>query len=235
MKIAVLADSHGASLKLGWEMIAPLHKDIELRFFAQRRDGLADLRAQPGRLVPMVETLRSAFRFTSGGLEAVEISDFDAILVYGLCAAPFYHDVSEFYSQQLLDLVCRDLVADRLSLHIVTQAQLAGAPKIYVGHDPLPLEGSLMIDRPRQHYLDGLNTLNKTVYHSLGARIIPQPMETTTGGSCTLKRFTNDARRLSIGDELDNQLQPKEDPYRHMNAEFGALWLSSFFHSHGSA
>lgn len=228
MKIAVLADSHGASLQLGWKKIGAQHPDVELTFFAQRGHGLSELRDAPGCLIPGSDSLRAAFRFTSNGLETVEIANYDAILVYGLCAAPFFRNVSNFHSSQVLQQTCLDLVTGRLSHDVVTRAHRAGASRIYVGHDPLPLKGSLSVDWPRQHYLDGVETLNCVIYTLLGARMIPQPIKTTTGGACTPKRFLSGARRLSVGDKLDNLVQPANDPYRHMNADFGALWLSNF-------
>jgi hypothetical protein len=228
MKIAILSDSHGAALRLGWEQIESRHQDVELVFFAQRRNGLADLSHSAGFLTAETESLRSAFRFTSKGLEAVRVGDYNALLVYGLCAAPFFQNSDAFYSKQVLVQTCQDLMKDRLSTYVVNQARLAGARTIYVGHDPLPLEGSLTVDRPRREYLDGLATLNRLAYTKLGAQMVPQPVETTTSGSCTLKRFTNDARRLAVGDESDNERQPAHDVYRHMNADFGALWLENF-------
>lgn len=228
MKIAILGDSHVAALRLGWEQIADEYPEVDVSFFAQRRDGLKDLEVQPGRLVPRSEALREAFRFTSGGLEEVQIDVYDAVLVHGLCAMPYFMNPDAVYSEQAVDQALQDTRVGRLSQDVVEKVHQAGGRRIYVGHDPLPLKRQSAAHWPRSFYKEGLRLLNRRFYTRFGARMIPQPRETMGPRCFSLEPFTQDARRLAIGDEMDNAVQPKGDVWRHMNADFGALWLRNF-------
>ena len=87
-RICVLGNSHLGALKLGWDLIEGSYPGTELTFFGAPRSMMQDLVLEGTRLVPRTDKLTAKIRRSSGGLEAVEIEDYDAFILYGLQFGP---------------------------------------------------------------------------------------------------------------------------------------------------
>ena len=84
MRICVLGNSHLAAAKHGWDQISARYPGLTLTFFGAPRNIMKDLVLEGTQLVPKTEKLLAKIQRSSGGLEAVEIRDYDAFILYGL-------------------------------------------------------------------------------------------------------------------------------------------------------
>lgn len=82
-QIAIVGNSHVACLKKAW-MAWGGEEHIEITFFAATADSIISTTLDRGVIVPTTSQLRHSFRTTSGGRDAIECSNYDALIVYGL-------------------------------------------------------------------------------------------------------------------------------------------------------
>lgn len=234
MRLAVLGDSHVAALKAGWDRMDS-HPGFELVFFASRSTGLADLAIGEGALVPATATLRDHLRHTSGGLDHVDPTAYDAFLVYGLrCLVPDPEPQS-IWSQAVRAAALADNLNDSLSVATVKKLRAVTGKPCFVGHTPLAVSRTpgaaalapAMLDRQ-------IALMQRAVFDGLNAVLHAQPAGTAVEPMNTDERFVNGALTLAVGDARDGA-SPRLANERHMNADFGQLWLQSFLARHLAA
>lgn len=225
MRICVLGNSHVASLKLGLEKIAKAGRP-ELVFFASRANSLAALRLDGRRLVAPHENLAKALRHTSGGADAVDLDHYDAFLVYGLGFR--LPGLQRSLSSAVQRQACRDTAEQTLSHRICSQLR-KGTPKpVYVGHDPQEAAKRGVSASAEHLPYDSVFDMTAGELMRDKVQLVRQPRQTFADAWFTRQEFSAGSIRLDIGDEMSNQLHPEEDN-KHMNAEFGRLWLADFF------
>ena len=88
VRVCVLGNSHLAAAKAGWDLIASRYPGHALTFFGAPRNIMKDLVREGGRLVPRSEKLLQKIRRSSGGLDAVELAEYDVFVLYGLQFGP---------------------------------------------------------------------------------------------------------------------------------------------------
>ena len=66
IKLCVIGNSHTGALKRVWDksVKAMFESKFTMLFFAQRANGLSDLKLEKQTLLPQTESLRKAFEFT---------------------------------------------------------------------------------------------------------------------------------------------------------------------------
>lgn len=225
MRIACLGNSHVASLKKGWETLDL--PELEIAFFADRAFGMRRLVPRGRQLVPEDPALEQALRTTSGGMPRIDTDAFDVFVLYGMWAAPFFCDPSRFHSRAVLARAMRDVAEPTLSHEVFTLLRRATDKPVLIGHDPLPVcRDDTASQEVSDNYLEGMAAINAQYYRPLNARMLPQPGATIVAGEWTMRRYARGARRLSVGDHLDDRVHPENDPHHHMNGDFGALWLA---------
>lgn len=225
MKICVLGNSHVASLKLGLEKSPPARGKLDMVFFASRAGALGGLRLNGARLVPSNDNLARALAHTSGGISEVVPDDYDAFLVYGLgFRLPL---VGRHLSSAVSRQVCRDAATQSLNYRICTMLRMATDKPIHVGHDPQEAEGRrnprLSGDLPYEAVFE----LMRSELGREGLRLVAQPRQSFADSWFTIKGFSVGSTRLDIGDAVSNELHGETDN-KHMNADFGRIWVDHF-------
>jgi hypothetical protein len=227
IKICVFGNSHAASLKMGWELIAKEYESVDLIFFAQRNTGLSGLVVRDGLLVPNSEWLKKAIVHTSGGLECVNFNDFGFSLLYGLDLHPYFVKNDQFFSRSALALAAKDRASETVSMKLLQKIRMISDIKVFVGHCPLPSVGSGDPSVEPAGYDAGIEIMNELVLYGYNAVLLGQPRQTIVNGRHTDKKYSSGSRRLDIGDSLSNKIHEDSDNV-HMNENFGALYLKEF-------
>lgn len=234
MKLAVLGNSHIGSIKKGWGSIAETYSDTELTFFGHRGRRIEGMQAKGGLLAPVNKDVEDAIKFTSGGPAALDPGAYDAILLYGTEAWPFFLEPARFYSQKALVQAVKDLFDNSLSVLLLDRLRTITSMPIYVGLEPC------LAAAPEDHAADkectgdtsdyeaGFAYLKATIFEPRDAILVGQPLDTIVNRRKTSAQFSKGTQRLSVGDKYDGVLHPKTDDI-HMNGAFGALWLDKFF------
>jgi hypothetical protein len=90
-RLCVIGNSHVAAFKLGWDQLVdqdvPVTAEMTPTFFGAPRDGLKNLAARDGRLVPTADAVREHFHRMSGGRDEIDPADYDGFLLVGLGAS----------------------------------------------------------------------------------------------------------------------------------------------------
>lgn len=228
MKICIIGNSHIAALKLAWtEMSDTRHQD-DIVFFGHRGTKIADLAAQDGVLAPENQRLRKAMRFTSGGLAVIDPKAYDIILVHGVGVEAFFLPEDRFFTRKFRHAAVHDVVDKAPALKIIRLLRSLSDIPIFVGHMPLPVATDISGDQSTSAFVNGMNFAQQEIFSALNAKLVLQPLETIVNGQNTDRRFKDNSTSLAIGDAWDNQPH-RDGDRRHMNKDFGKLWLSCFF------
>lgn len=228
-RIFVIGNSHVGSLKQGWDRICEDTDDVELVFFAHRGEKIGALRLRGRSLIATSEDLKDALRFTSGGRDKIDLNDADLVLLYGMrLRVP--HDTGCTYSVGVRNQALKDQVNRSISYALLKKIRSISEVPVVVGHDPLPASRH---DRPgdSRQYSDRVRAMNDLMFLPLNARLLNQPMQTVESGFQTKTEYTSNSTRIAIGTRRDNELHPEKD-IRHMNAEFGEMFLTELLERH---
>ena len=228
MRIAVLGDSNVAALKTAWEGMAESHPGTYLTFFASRADGLSGLMAEGFALVAEDAALRGNLKFTSGGLDRIVPGDYDLLVIYGLRFL-MSDDDEGVWSMAVRLTALRDWFSQCLSLTTLRKPRAISSIPCIVGPSPptvapsaaaqpLPAEELAMVER----------ALQDTVLDGLGASLVRPPPSALVRPLNTDRRFVDQALTLAVGDFRDGG-KVRANNHRHMNAEYGRLWLQFMF------
>jgi hypothetical protein len=206
-RVAVLGNSHAASLGLGWKAAkGSIAGILSLSVFARPngQGGLEGLQLKDGVIEGDSPQLRQSFVQTAG-VDRIELRQFDAFLIhsfgpeprliYGAAAsleghhysaglmrayqADYRRDVKERYDQSPITLLARLIRSG-------TQAP------VYATHKPLFAENIPELGRPYQAGALSYATYQEAVRESLadaGCQLLPQPPDTIVGGCFTAARF----------------------------------------------
>jgi len=102
MKICVISNSHAASLKDGWMTIRNDFPQLEVTFFAAPNRAMSELKADISARTLYAENtqLKHTLKFTSGGLDTIEIDKYDAESINHRIAVDLCNmtDATVFYS-----------------------------------------------------------------------------------------------------------------------------------------
>jgi hypothetical protein len=226
VRICVLGNSHVASLKLGLEKLPSARQQFTMEFFASRAGALEGLRLENKRLVPSNENLAVAITHTSGGKGEVVVDDYDAFLVYGLgFRLPV---VDTHLSAAVRRQACRDTATQTLNFHMCSLLRQATKKPVYVGHDPQEAPGRKSPEVGRSLAYDAVYELTRSELLREDLRLVQQPRRTFADVWFTRPEYSAGSTRLDIGDAKSNELH-KEVDNKHMNGDFGRIWLEESF------
>ena len=227
IRLCILGNSHAASLRLGWDIIAPQHPNVEVTFFANRARSMGAFRVEKGLLVPDNSELEEAIVYTSGGLKVIDMQSFDICLLYGLDLKPYFSPNS-FFSESLLKEVMLSHVSSSISWGLLQKIRIISDCTVFLGHTPLNAAESTTNERGDvSAYQVGIKLLNQSVFKKYNASVIEQPLDTIVNSSKTMLKYSIGSTRLDIGDEMSNELHEVHD-MMHMNEQFGAHYLDVF-------
>jgi hypothetical protein len=248
MKIAVLGNSHIASLKLAWEKLKLNYPNLELVFFGARGRDLLHLKVENARLIPTRAKTEEQILFTSGGLHCLDTQAFDAFLVYGpyhvegFLAFTDTFKVGNFADSKRRTLslscfaqLCHDRLQESLLFQLVAQTRSANAAApIFVA--PAPFPGDNCLDEAASKwrvfasgdcasmqagYYEGL----RSVFSPFNAEFLPQPEHTIINSLFSKRNYAKGSVRLTAG----LATQHPSDNYWHMNQAYGEIFLTEAF------
>lgn len=229
MKICVIGSSHTASLKEGWERMSALHPDVELVFFSSLGRTMRTLRVRDGTLFSIDPKVARRLAVTSGGKEVIRPEDYDAFLIYGVdLRVP---RVERGISSAVFQAVVDNVLASSPTTFIAERLRRITGKTIWIA--PTPLETSLEPPEPDRTYrsYDSVISALQSAIPVAEARLLGQPPATICDDFKTLLEFGNWATRRRTEPGAPHA-RPAQDTgvqgeFRHMNADFGALWLEA--------
>ncbi|WP_137154049.1 hypothetical protein [Rhizobium sp. FKL33] len=228
MKIAIIGNSHIAALKLAWTEIAPDFPQHQIVFFGHRGNKIANLIEKEERLVGKDPGLRKAMKFTSGGVGAINPKDYDLFLVHGVGLDALFLPEGRFFTSKFIAGAAHEIGTRAPAMKIINLIRSLSKKPVYVGHMPLPVASEVRGDQSTAAFVNGMAFLEEKMFAPLDAKLVLQPLETIVNGESTERRFKQNSTSLAIGDSWDNH-NHRDTDRRHMNAEFGKLWLNQFF------
>jgi len=219
-RVAVLGNSHAASLGLGWKAAGGAIDGIaSLTIFARPngQGGLEGLRLNGGVIEGDTPQLRQSFVQTAG-VDHIDLQRYDAFLIHSFGPEPrlIYGSASTLeghhYSAALMRAYESDIRQDVKARYdqspIAALARLlrsgTEAP-VFATHKPLFAENIPELGRPFQAGAFSYANYQEGVRESLaglGCRLLPQPPETIVRGCFTAARYA------------------KED-FMHMDGDYG--------------
>ncbi len=224
VKLCVIGNSHSACLKLAWDRLGALYPDISITFFAQRGFGMGGLLPHRGLLVPANEKLHAAMIHTSGGIAAIDLRHFDAVLVVGFLWG--YPPSIGCYSHAAALQALLDITPRTVAISLLRKIRRLSDIPVFLVHQPLrSYDGDVDGTGELAPYRRLIGLLNSHLLEKEGATLLSQPPQTITRSFFTRREFAVGSPRLDIGDgEADFQYA---NPQAHMNARYGDIYLST--------
>lgn len=240
MKVAVFANSHVAMLKHATDEKTP--EGWMPTYFAapaKRMEGLRPV-GNSSRLKPKDEYLRKYISMTSGGLDELDLKDYDAFVLVGLTAKlqtairifqkfqPLAHRVSDdvrLISEAAFMQALHDAFSITNAAQYLKMLSKTGRPLVFVPA-PLPSESLMWTEGHEwiataegKEALSWLKELSVQVWfeqaQKYDANLVLQPVDTIGVSGLTLDSFAEAAPKMQDGENFT------EDNTSHMNAEFG--------------
>lgn len=225
--ICVLSNSHAACLKYGWDSIADEYPDLNLTFFAASQDRMSGLTLDGTKLKPNNEQLAAAIKSRSGGLDYVETEDFDAFILYGLYLRA-YIPTNGFYSSDCLAAARAGFLSDSVLWPLLQTLRSATDKPIVAAHGPLQAGLEVESEGPSGQYVFGQNVLAEDWFSRQETSYLCQPHDTIINGDKTNPKYLIGAK-IFVPNREDDGKGHKSGDRMHMNGEFGAKMLKSFF------
>jgi hypothetical protein len=238
MRICVIGNSHVAMIKIAWDAIQSDYSDVEITFFAAKVPMLRAIRRRGDKLIFSRDVLRQAMLLTSNGIDHIA-ADYDAYLIVGaeISLRTLVNPAEKLGPQRMdtLDAVAEleSTLAVTIIRHLrkITTAPIAVLPAPYhtganaaFAYEWKHGDGTMTL--LNDAYVAALDTLSR----KLNFEFHPQPRETLQPTEfLTQDKFSHGAMRYDV------QGKSGQGDGRHMNMEFGALYLRSVLSTLGAA
>ncbi len=228
LKICIIGNSHIATLKRAWDAgSSHENQQHKITFFGAVRDKIMGLKADAGALVADDFELAKSMEFTSGGISRIDIANYDAVLVFGLCRK--VHQPVEAMDPRFSSGLKRQAISGywegRNLVRMIRRIPAARTLKVYAGHSPLEARANA-IAREAGQYREFIALSNRLVFSKFGATLLPQPAATIVGEVATAQKFSSGSLKLAVQSGTPKAHMDAE--ICHMNVEFGKLWLRGF-------
>ncbi len=223
MKICVIANSHAASLKFGWDRIGAEFPGVELAFFAARGRGLSKLIVKDGTLVAQDKALNAQLIFSSGGMADIVPHDHDAFVIYGLGLV--LPRLQRGVSRALRRAAAVDCLQTSLAFTLLTRLRSITEKAIWLCPEPLWSSYPGSNDDPMLDYATLIGDLHAGL-DDPAARVLGQPLDSVSAALSTDTRFQDGSLRLpTVGTQALSDGH-RAGEVKHMNPDFGAFWLT---------
>jgi hypothetical protein len=247
-QVCIIGNSHVAALKLAWTNGASeLHRGLALSFFSAQNYMLDQIEREGRTLAPQRRDAAEKLRFTSGGLDRIEIDRYDAIVLvasgFGIdipklrsqCGTPAHEDFSRV--EQLVSTACFDAVLEATfessrAIALIDMIRevapdktvvLAAAPymsaRLLDGNDELHMREPAAL----RELVARARAIGERVAAERGCPVIWQDKSTVAKPGFTHRAFNRDAARFSLRDGWTL----KEADDKHGNEAYGRLVLAA--------
>jgi hypothetical protein len=221
-RVCILGDSHTACIRLAWNESGSDFPGVDLTFFADQAEGLAQLEPQHGSLVPGNDRLRDTIAHASGGLSAVRLTEYDVVWIVGLFYV--YPRVDGFFSQA----VVREMLAKHLpgspALNVIGKIRQVCDIPVFATHRPLmecvePLDFVADLELYRRTIAFTQNQF----FHAVRATVLPQPEQTIANRYYTHPHYSVDSTMFTVDGAVGAKHTRRDR--KHMNVLYGDLLL----------
>lgn len=248
-RLCILGNSHLAAFRDAWAQYGEKFPNMVPTWFGASRDQLGNMVARKGLLRPKTQRLAESLKWTSGGLDFVNPSEYDAFVIVGL--GPSFTAVARNYRafrtlEQSQEPQPRYLISPAAH-HASIVGEIAGSvamvlaglirgltdAQIFIVSDPLPAENALDsrergLWKPLRDTGDGEKLLLQflqlasTQAQELPATYIAQPEHTRAQ-----RIFSSDALRRGAARmrEDGNDVAFTDEDYGHLGPEYGLIML----------
>ena len=224
-RVCVIGNSHAACFKLAWDTLRIRYPNVALTFFAARGSRIAALKPRDGILIPTSERLRGVIAHTSGGRAAIDLRDYDAVLLVGLTCG--YPVATGYYSYAAACQALLDLTPKTLAFDLIEKIRKVSDITIFLAHQPLLRHlGDPECEGDLGPYRRLIKFLNDELMQGVGATLLRQPAQTITNYFFTRPEFAVGSTRLDIGDKW-SKVEQRENQRAHMNKRYGDIFLST--------
>lgn len=223
LKICIVGTSHITSLKLGWEMVKSQFPDLQIVFFGGIGGSLRHLRVRNAKLVSIDDKLTRNLKYTSGGISEIDPDIYDAVILYGLNLK--LPRLRQGISRAVMKETIKDIVQRSLTLKVAAKFRKLNDRGFWIGANPMEgVNGNQLEAGPFYSYGQIMEEAAH-VFPVPGATFLPQPAETIGPDLRALSRFLVGSVRLMPSKNGNDSVAHPDDDFRHMNGEFGHLWL----------
>jgi hypothetical protein len=219
MRLLIIGTSHVATLKQGWQLLAPPPADLTPTIFGAPLGKLASLKPDRDHLVSADAEARGLL-LASGGAEAVTPGAFDAALLVGMRLYVPRLDLRN--SSALRAMTLADVMAGPAMTLAKKLRRLAPLPLFFA---PEPLWADLPRYRRGEAHLIGYAEVLAQMQARLPlprARILPQPPQTISPAQLTPLDYSVETQPLAEVEAAGRVFDQV-----HMNARFGAEWWTA--------
>jgi hypothetical protein len=235
INICVFGNSHTAALVGAWNSIKADFPGFSMTFFAYPNKGLFDTDVYNENVISTSHQVKNAFKVTSNGHESAKVSDYDGILLYGLLDPnQFLYEVDEYVSEQVQARLRTDIVSNELNFHLLRLIRKIDMNKVvHVGLAPYKAHRGESFDDMRILSADSISPVFDELKNEFNYSYVFQPKSTVINGRFTIENYRNGHPNLNIGnEEAFNKSMP--DDLKHMNNDYGKIWLDSYLSSYWS-
>ena len=231
MKICIIGNSHIACLKFGWDLIKDGYPNDSITFFGAHHLYLFDTAVENGKIVPLTDTVRQSFKITSDGLDCIDLSDYDFVVLHGIMNDLLYFKGhyffrNRFYSEQVKDLHVQNMLNIHPALHMIRLVSSVSPIPLLVSHKPFRAF-HIQSESVSQNDYETLVSAMSRDLGKLGAIFFEQPRETINNYHYTFISYAKSSMRLPPhNQETDFH---EEGEINHMNSEFGEIYLHHLF------
>lgn len=226
MRVCVLSNSHGASLKHALDTGRFDDSGVNFSLFALPKYGMKRIRPleSDSKLGSENKQLANMLYMTSGGASVIELDNFDSFFLHGLDLIPPRLD--RRHSRAMAMASVEDMIAPSGALYLAELIRRVSDAPILVSPEPLradqEVENKTHVapNGPSQpEYYGTIMSMVMTSFPVPGVHWVLQRPETIGERLSTLRAFSTNSTRL------DSDVSHKKGDTRHMNGAYGEIVL----------
>ena len=226
--VCIIGNSHIAAVKRAYAAyLRNSNSNQRVDFFGSTANSVCDTEMRDGKIVPTSELVQRSWKMTSGGLEAIDLEQYEKIVIHGyLPSVPILLDLKRsldngtFYS---FGVKVSHIINSNVSLdHLLRLLAHASVTNICVSPRPPCYSTVKRSETVQEHEYYELISFITQVFLSLEIEFVPQP-------ETTLNQFVETKREYSTGGVgLTSSPEPygrtvTDDDIKHTNEVYGKI------------
>jgi len=223
LRICIIGSSHIGSLRSGWEAIKDQFPEHHIVFFGSVGTSTRHLRVRGGKLTSNDPETSKSLAYTSGGLQEIDPNQYDALILYGLLLR--LPRLKRGISMAVMQETIKNIADAGLTLKIASRLRRITKKPLWASAVPLTRAPNGQHDLGSFYSAADLLTELERVFPVSGVTFLAQPAETICTDLRTAVQFGVGATQLQPDRSGAETLRP-EGELKHMNGEYGRLWLA---------
>lgn len=233
LKLCLIGNSHLGCFKTGWDAISGAYPGVEMKFYPHCGNYYDMFRVdtKAGLLHVDNDFVRSQFDRLSGNGGTIRPESFDLCLIVGGITA--WGGVQGVYSLQVQQQAALDFFESSNTHLLVDKIRKLSSVEINCVHNPLEALREKPVRKVTGYdYLSGISLINEMIGEKYNATLFSQPTITMTKSNTSRLEYAA-GERLTGASLVKGAKQEIIDDLVHMNAAYGALFLSEILAKKG--